>query len=112
MARIDTSLPLITTLSEAVELIETSGRLDFPLVGYIGTSMVPTRWTREGFFNIDAKPHPNDLSNVPPELLKATRYVAWLGDNQFQLDEQRPTVLATNVLALVKVEFVQDNFDD
>lgn len=112
MARIDTTQPLVTTTGAKVELIETSGRRDFPLVGYIGNSMDPTRWTRRGFFNLDETPHANDLSNVPPEPQKVTRYISWLGGNLFHLDELRPTTLGPNVLSLVKARFVQGAFDD
>lgn len=116
MARIDTTLPLKTTTGQPVELIETSARRDFPLVGYIGTSMDPTRWTRRGFFNLDETPHPNDLSNVPPEPQKAVRWVSWFGENLFQIDDERPSTDPTSstrpILSIVKCRFVQGVFDD
>ena len=111
MPRIDPSLPIKTTGGESVEIIETAGRDGFPIVGYIGAAILPSAWTSLGFFNDTKVPHINDISNVQPERLKAVRYVAWMGDNLFQISEERPE-LTPNILALVKVMFAQDHFDD
>ena len=111
MPRIDTSLPIKTTGGESVEIIETAGRDGFPLVGYIGASIFPAAWTNFGLFNDNNVPHINDIANVQPEQKKTVRYVAWLGDNLFQISEERPE-LTPKVLALAKVVFAQDNFDD
>ena len=111
MPRIDTSLPIKTTGGESVEIIETAGRDGFPFVGYIGEAIFPSAWTSLGFFNDTQVPHINDIANVQPERKKTVRYVAWMGDNLFQISEQRPE-LTPKVLALAKVVFAQGNFDD
>ena len=112
MARLDTSQPIVTTTGAKVELIETSARRDFPLVGYIVESMDPSRWTRRGFVNLDETPHANDLSNVPPEPQKTVRWVSWNGGNLFQIDEVRPSIVHPSTLSIVKVRFVEGQFDD
>ena len=111
MPRIDPSLPIKTTGGESVEIIETAGRDGFPIVGYIGAAILPSAWTSLGFANDTKIPNINDISNVQPEQLKTVRYVAWLGDNLFQISEERPE-LTTKILALARVVFAQDNFDD
>lgn len=110
MSRIDTSLPLTTTTGVKVELISTSGRSDFPLIGYIDNDITPSIWTRRGFVNVDEKPHANDLSNVPPEPKKTIRYIAWMDGNLFSVDEKRQS--GSDVLSIVKARFVQGKFDD
>lgn len=111
MARIDSNSPLVTTTGAKVELVETSGRRDFPLIGYIDAAMEPSRWTRRGFVNLDETPHANDLSNVPPEPQKTTRYISWLGGNLFSLHETRDLAIGANVLSVVKARFVEGQFD-
>ena len=111
MPRIDPSLPIKTSGGESVEVIETAGRDGFPIVGYIGAAILPSAWTSLGFVNAGKIPHIDDIANVKPERLKTVRYVAWMGDNLFQISEERPE-LTPQLLALVKVVFVQDNFDD
>lgn len=112
MARIDTTLSLVTTTGAKVELIETYGRRDFPLVGYIAEAMEPTRWTQRGFVNLDEKPHADDLSNVPPEPANTVRWVSWIGGNLFQIDDERVLTPGTDILSIVKVRFVEGAFDD
>ena len=111
MPRIDPSLPVKTTGGETVEIIETAGRDGFPIVGYIGASILPSAWTSLGFVNDNKVPHINDISNVQPAQLKTVRYVAWMGDNLFKIREKRPE-LTPEILALTKVVFVQDSFDE
>ena len=111
MPRIDPSLPIKTSGGESVEIIETAGRDGFPFVGYIGASIFPSAWTSLGFASDTKVPNINDIANVQPEQLKTVRYVAWMGDNLFQISEQRPE-LTPKILALARVAFAQDNFDD
>ena len=110
MARIDINLPLVTTTGQKVELIETSGRQDYPLVGYLAEAMTPSAWTKRGFVNIDETPHPNDLINPPPEKKKAVRYVSWLGGNLFNIDDERQSP-GPDVLSIVKARFVEGQFE-
>lgn len=111
MARIDINLPLVTATGQKVELIETAGRSDFPLVGYFGDATMPSAWTKRGFVNIDETPHANDLINPPPEKKKAIRYVSWLGENLFNIDDELSPEVNKSVLSIVKVRFVEGQFD-
>lgn len=42
--------PVATSCGERVEIITTTARGEYPIIGYIGNSTTPQRWSSSGYF--------------------------------------------------------------
>lgn len=69
---IDPTKPVQTRDGQPVTLKITDGRGNFPLVGYVGSSVKLDKWREDGRWNNSSTPSYNDLVNV------TEKRVVWL----------------------------------
>jgi hypothetical protein len=117
LPEIDFTKPLQTNggiNAQPVTLITTTGRGNYPVIGYIGDSAKPTVWTARGKKQLGLISS-EDLMNVPPQ--KIVRYVNCYQDDAhkgflYESRDKADRSQAANRIACVRIEFTEGQFDN
>lgn len=103
---IDYTKPVQTVSGEPVEIVTTTGRGKYPVIGYIDDSTQIRMWHANGASSSGC----NDLVNVPPKPKTIVRYVILYNDESIRI-AKNSSDRGINCIACKRVEFTEGEFD-